>query len=307
MNESPAPAVTVARNLLALAQLLSLALIFAPGLLGMAFHALGVHGEFPPGWVRVLGVVGFVMSTAGRIALPRGASRRERAWAELAQATGGELTVEKQSLGPLGWTGGPTVRWSVEGVTVTAAEARRDQSSRSTRISASFQAEKELRFSILPRNLLTRMLTSTQFVSFIQSRMESASRGAQPIVRTQAVREVALLAGENVALGDPRLDGQLLVKSSHPDLARYVLTGGGVTERMVALRQITKGWTLQLDRNDPSGASELMIELQGTTVPSAALRAAKELVDTVLGSLRRNGVIDEGALLHQANRRRAAN
>ncbi|HEU4725266.1 MAG TPA: hypothetical protein VFU59_08200 [Candidatus Eisenbacteria bacterium] len=290
------PAIRVLRVLVGLVQLAAMVMIAAPGLASVVWRQFGVEAPLSEGWVRVAGIVTFVLTVVARILLPGGGRRyrAERAFSELASATGGTFQLERRRLDKSGWAGGPTARWTMQESPVTLGTVSQSQRSSGTRVSATFTTAKELRFSVLPKNLLTGMLTSPKFVALVQSGMKQPDNELSSAERDRALREVAIFAGSPVTLGDSELDAKIIVKSNDADLARYVLAGGGVMERMRALQGKRKAWTMSLFSADAAGAAQLIVDLPGTETNPGTLRAALELVEAMLGSLSRNGVIATG-------------
>jgi hypothetical protein len=242
------------------------------------------ESEVPPAF-RALRWVARVLLPGGRRR-----SKAERAFTELAASTGGSFSVEKRRVGTSGWSGGPTVRWALYDVPVTLEGVSLGKSA-TTRFAAQFPTSKELRFTVLPRNILTRLLTAPKFVAMIQAAVPQPTGAVAGDQRALAVKEIGLLAGVEVKLGETLLDEKIIVKSNDGDLARYVLTGSGVSERMNALNERRKSWTLSLFTAEGGAATQLNLDLPGAETESAPLQAAKDLVEAVLGSLRRNGVI----------------
>jgi len=292
-NPEVPPTMRVVRGFIRLQQLVALALAIAPGLANLALRHFGIEGPFPEGWIRFMAIGDFVAMSIALVVLPGGTrgSARANAWSKMAEETGGEYRVEKRGLGSLGWTGGPTVQWNLQGVEVTLAQVTPSKGSASTRFTALFPMEKDLRLSVLPNNFLTRTLTSTKFVALVQANVRGSSGSSTEAARASAAQEIAILAGARVTLGDSRLDEALIVKSNDSDLARYVLTGSGVSERMNDLMSKRKGWTLSLYAADVDQGARLALEFPGTESRPEALIAGRALVEALLSSLCQNGVV----------------
>jgi hypothetical protein len=293
-NEVP-PAFQALRWLVSLLQLVALAMIIAPGLATVASRQFGFEGVVPSAPVRAAGVGLFVAMTIVRFLLPGGRRRyrAEQAFTEVASSTGGTFSLEKRRIGKSGWSGGPTAKWLIQDTSVTLEVSQSNQSA-TTRFSAQFATSRELRFTVLPRNLLTRVLTMPKFVAMIQAGVPQSTGSVTDEQRARALKEIGLLAGAEVKLGDPLLDEKIIVKSNDGDLARYVLTASGVSERMNALNALRKTWTLSLFTAEGGAATQLTLDLPGSETDPAALKAAKELVEAVLASLRQNDVLASG-------------
>jgi len=290
------PAFRVLRWFVGLLQLVALALMIAPGLATVASRQFGFEGAVPSGPVRAAGVGLFFATTIVRLLLPGGRRRRyrtEQAFTEVASSTGGTFSVEKRRIGKSGWSGGPTAKWTLQDMSVTLEVSQSNQSA-TTRFAAQFAASKELRLTVLPRNLLTRVLTMPKFVAMIQAGVPQSTGSVTDEQRARALKEIGLLAGAEVKLGDSLLDEKIIVKSNDGDLARYVLTGSGVSERMNAMNALRKTWTLSLFTAEGGAATQLTLDLTGSETDPAALKAAKELVEAVLASLRQNDVLASG-------------
>jgi hypothetical protein len=264
-----------------------------PGLLNLALRHFGLEASFPEGLIRFVAIADLLGTTVALIVLPGGSrgSARVNAWSKLATETGGDFRVEARGLGSSGWTGGATVRWDIQGVPVTLAQVSQSKGSATTRYSALFPTAKELRLSLLPNNFVTRALTSTKFVAVVQASVRSAGGNATDADRASVAKEIGVLAGERVTLGDTRFDQAMLVKSNDADLARYVLTGNGVTERMNELISKRKGWTLSLFSAEAGTGAQLSLDFVGTESRPETLAAGKALVEALISSLRQNGVI----------------
>lgn len=292
------PAIRVLSAIQILLQMACGVLFVAPFLFTMALRHFGIEANPNESAIRWAGFAGVIVLAFGRFLLPGGnpAIRRRLNWTEFANATGGAFTIEKRDLKAGDWTGGATIRWQMQGVEVKLTQVRGSKSS-TTRMTASFPAGKELTFSVLPNNFLTRAVTSQTFVGLIQAQVAKSGRGGggsdqvTPADRESVMKQIGVLAGSSVSLGDARLDGRVIVKSSDPELARYVLGGGGVGERMHVLLERRKGCTLNLFRGLGGATAELALDLFGSDPPREALAAARDLFDGLLGSLRQNGVI----------------
>lgn len=308
MNETPAftsgsgstpevaPALRVLRSFLGLIQLASAALIFAPWLAVPLSRQFGFEAPLPEGWVRFMGIGLLIATAVLRLLIPGGRRRyrAERAFAEVASATGGTFQVEKRRVDKSGWGGGPTARWNLQQTPVAMEVVSQSKGSSATRITASFATAKELRLSVLPKNILTGMLTSPKFVALVQSGVKQQTDQLPPEQRERTLREIGIFAGEPVTLGDSELDAKLIVKTNDADLARYVLTGGGVSERMRNLNLKRKAWTLSLFSAEGGTGAQLLLDLPGTETNPEVLAAATELFEALLSSLSRNGVLDAG-------------
>jgi hypothetical protein len=283
----------VVRGLLQILQVLAIALAFYPALLNLALQHFGFERPLPDTWIRFLAIGEFVGVTVALAVLPGGSRNASRAksWSKLAGETGGDFSVEKRGVGSLGWSGGPTVQWNSEGVTVTLAQVSQSKGSASTRFTALFTASKSLHLGVLPNNFLTRSLTSPKFVSFIQASVRRTGAVGGEAERESAAREIGVLAGSRVTLGDSRLDEAVLVKSDDVDLARYVLTSSGVSERMNELEAMRKDWTLSLATAEGGAGAQLALEFPGAESRPELLAAAKGLIDALLSSLRQNGIL----------------
>ena len=287
------PGMIVVRGVLRVFQVVAFALAFYPALLNLALKHFGFESPLPEGWVRFMAIGDLVAVSIALMVLPGGSrnASRAKAWSKLAGDTGGDFQMQKRGLGSTGWTGGPMVRWDSQGVAVTLGQVIPSKGSASTRLTALFAASKPLRLGVLPNNFLTRSLTSPKFVSFIQSSVRRSGGAAGEAERASAAREIGVLAGARVTLGDSRLDEAVLVKSDDVDLARYVLTSSGVSERMNELEAMRKDWTLALFTAEGDEGMQLALEFPGAEARPEVLSAAKGLVDALLASLRQNGVL----------------
>ena len=292
-----APAFLVLRGVAGLLQFASVALIAAPGLASFATRQFGFEESLPHWWIRAAGVAGFLLTAVARIALPGGGGEaaRARALSKLADATGGSYRLEKRRLDARGTTGGPAIEWTLQGHPVTLTGVSRRKGTGATVIYAEFPCAKELRFTVLPNNFLTRTLTSPKFVLAVQTNIQRGEGDASVTDRADAAKEIGLLAGADVTLAHPLLDGRLIAKSNDADLARYILTGGGVAERMNDLTAKRKGWTLSLYSAERGGVGRLALEFPGSEWRPEPLVAGRELFDALLGNLRQNGVLAEAS------------
>jgi hypothetical protein len=282
-----APAVRVLRFLAGLLQLASVAAILAPWLAGVATRHLGLESPPSEGWVRVAGIVGFILTTVARIALPGGrpGAKRERLYADLATMTGGRFSVERRRLSAGGFAGGATVRWDVGGATVTLEHVGSNRDSSTTRFAAPLSSNHPLRFAILPRNVLTRMVTSKKFLAMVQINVKTAAGPASPDARAKVVNDLAMMAADEARLGHSELDDRVLVKANDAEVACRVLTGRGAAERMMELGAHSRWWTLSYQSRDGDSAVELVLDLPGTVLRAEELRAGKAVMEAVLAGL----------------------
>ncbi|MEK7315607.1 MAG: hypothetical protein AAB011_05465 [Candidatus Eisenbacteria bacterium] len=291
-----APAFLVIRGIVGLLQFVCVALVFAPGLVSLATRQFGFEASLHEAWVRAAGVAGVLLTAVARVVLPGGGkTARVRTLTKLAAATGGTYRLEKRRIDQSGITGGPTIEWTVQGYPMTLTSASRSGQQAVTRIHVEIPCDKELSFNVLPNNFLTRTLTSPKFIQAVQSNIQRGEGDASETDRASAAKEIGLLAGADVPLSHPLLDGRLIAKSNDADLARDILTGGGVAERMYDLCEKRKSWTLSLYSAEQSGVSRLSLELQGSEAKPEVLVAGKALVEALLGNLIRNDVVETGS------------
>ena len=298
MSDNPtSPAIRLLGGIQVLLQFACGALFVAPFLLTMALQHFGMEAHPNETAVRIAGFVGVITFGLGRFLLPGGnpAVRRRQNWSEFANATGGAFTIEKRDLKAGDWTGGATVRWQIQGVEVKLTQVRASKSS-TTRMTASFPTGKDLTFSILPNNFLTRAVTSQKFVGMIQANIVKGGGNSTiaPADRESAAKQIGVLAGSTVTLGDARLDGRVILKANDADLARYVLGSGGVGERLNTLLEQRKGCTVTLFTGAGGATSQLAIDLFGADPSREVLAAGRDFFEVLLGSLKQHGVIGSG-------------
>ncbi len=287
-----APAVHVLRFLAGLLQLVSLAAIVAPGLASVAARQAGVEGAPPEGWVRVAGIAVFVVATIARIALPGGrrGGKRERVYSELATMTGGRFSVERRRLDSGGFAGGATVSWESSGVIVKLEEVGSKRDSSTTRFAAGLTSSNAFRFSVLPRNVLTRMVTSPKFLALVQKSVPAVAGAAPDTGRAKVANDLAMMGADEAKLGHATLDERVMVKASDGETARRVLTSRGAAERMLELGAHGRWWTLSYQSRDGGTGVELLLDLPGTVLRPEELRAGKALFDAVLAGLADQGI-----------------
>ena len=294
-----APAGPLRRMLHATLGLLALgtiSLAIWPPLLGYIPGA-EIEGFGGPGQFRVLALVvsAALMLVRFLIRPGKGPSRESIAWGQFASEVGGTLTNERRRPGPVGWEGGPTVRWTTRGTEASLCASTDTSRNDHTQFAADVRLERGFQFQVVHESLLTKALFSQQlwkFASSLKSR-ERAPRG-----KTEAVslaEQMAFLAEKEILIGDARFDNAFLLKSDSPDIAREFFGDAGVAYGLHEVNGLHKGWHMSLMKSGPSGTYRLSLAIPGVVLDSQTLRAGRALVEASIRCFVDRGMLASGS------------
>jgi hypothetical protein len=274
-----------------------LVLAMWPGLLRYVARQLGAGIELPEGLVRILAIGGFIGSNIARVVIrgPVGPSRTALAWTEFATQTGGSFTQEPRRLTGSGWEGGPMVSWTLQGVPVTLRSVVRSQNSALARFSCAVRLAHPYSFSVSPRTFLTRTLGSPKVWGMVLVVAKNAApSGGSPDLRKQEMEQLAILASQEQAIGDPLFDQAFSLKSSDEATARDFFSDAGVGHWLQELNGKTRQWSASLLACDASGGYQLGLDLLGMERDPETLRIAHSWMDAAIGRLRARGMLGDG-------------
>jgi hypothetical protein len=231
---------------------------------------------------RIVAAVAFatLMLVRFLIRSPREASRTSIVWGKFASQIGGTLTSERRKLGPMGWEGGATVRWTTHGIEANLCSSTDTNGNGHTQFAADVRMDRGFQFQIVHESLITKALFSQQLWEFALSNMKAqarASRGAAGA--PDPAERMAFLAEKEILIGDARFDDAFLLKSDGPDRAREFFGDAGVAYALHELNGINKGWHMSLMNTDSSGTHRLSLAIPGIVVDSQMLEAGRRLVE----------------------------
>ncbi|MGE5176199.1 MAG: hypothetical protein ACM3JJ_07450 [Hyphomicrobiales bacterium] len=218
-------------------------------------------------------------------------AKLESAWRGLADETGGAYSREKMTIRNNEWIGGPTVRWTIRDVPVSLLWHRQGKNSTGTRLRAPLRLSRPFQFHVMTQSALARFATSPKLWNVIltnaEKEAEKKAEGAGASVESarDAIRKLRFMASEPVKTGDPLFDESFLLKTDDPERARDVLFSSGVSYWMHELQRVEKGWSCSLASADLNGGYGITVELQGMVSNPESLRAARSLVEAVIGRL----------------------
>ncbi|HZE19399.1 MAG TPA: hypothetical protein VE402_04685, partial [Candidatus Angelobacter sp.] len=207
----------------------------------------------------------------------KGASRKGIVWAQFASQVGGTLTTERRKLGPMGWEGGSTVRWTTGGIEANVRSSTDTDGNGHTQFAADLRLDRGFQFQVVHQSLLTKALFSQHLWEFALSNMKG--RGWAAAGAPDPTKLMAFLAEKEILIGDARFDDAFLLKSDGPDLAREFFGDAGVAYALHELNGINQGWQMSLMYTHPSGAHRLSIAIPGTVLDPQTLEAGRRLLE----------------------------
>lgn len=259
---------------------------------GAEIEAFGGTQQF-----RILATVVFTTLMLVRFLIrpAKGAPRRSIVWGQFASQVGGTLTNERRKFGPVGWEGGPTVRWTARGIEVNLCSSTDTSGNGHTQFAADVRMDRGFQFQVVHESLLTKALFSQQLWEFALSNVRKregsprASAGAPG-----AAERMAFLAEKEILIGDARFDDAFLLKSDSSDLARGFFGDAGVAYALHELNGINKGWQMSLMSTDPSGTHRLSVAIPGIVLDPQTLEAGRRLVEASIRCCADRGMLASG-------------
>ena len=242
---------------------------------------------------RIIAAVAFATLMLVRFLIrpPREASRRSIVWGQFASQVGGTLTSERRKLGPMGWEGGATVRWTVHGIEANLCSSTDTSGNGHTQFAADVRMNRGFQFQIVHESLITRALFSQQLWEFALSNMKS--RAKVPPGAPNPAEGMAFLADKEILIGDARFDDAFLLKSDGPDLARQFFGDAGVAYALHELNGINKSWHMSL-MNTASGAHRLSLAIPGIVLDPQTLEAGRRLIEASIRCCADRGMLASG-------------
>jgi len=276
--------------LLGLGSIAALAILLWAPLLSSMFPDLDISALGGVARVRLAAAGALVAFLILRAFLqpPKAPSRQSIVWAEFASTVGTKVVLERRGLGPVGWTGGPTVRWDARGTEITLATLKDADRNWDTHLTASVRMARPFQFHAVHQNMLTKVLFSRQLWSValraVRER-ERASTGG-----SSASESIAFLAQPEILTGDPKLDEDFLIKTDVPDLARTFFVDPGVSSALHAMDEMVKGWQLSLmARSDDE--HQITLVIPGSMEEPRHLEACRTLVEASIRCLTDRGFL----------------
>ena len=288
-----------------LATILALAcgiLLFAPEFLAIAAAHAGAHVDLPDWQIRAGAVAGLILAIVVHAASGGGNRPRvEAAFSDLALQTGGSYSVERMSVTPPVSEGGPTVRWTIQGIPVSLFRNRLESKTPTTRFAAELRLARPFQFVAFPRNGFTKFLSSPAMWSFVLDTAKKQAGTNGDSDREEGVEWMAFLAKPEVELPDPDLQAVVILKSDDEALALEYLCGAGVRGRVLGIQEAFRGgWQVSLLQADRAGNARLLVEFPGYGTRPEALRAGYDLMAAALSSLGDRELIRSGPSLPSA-------
>ncbi len=280
-----------------LAILVLAAILWAPFLSlfpGAKVEAFGGVARF-----RLLGAGVFVAVLLVRFLIrpPRKPSRRSILWGEYASATGGTVTEELRRFGPMGWTGGTTVRWNCRGVPVTLSTSTSTDRDRNqfTQLVAEVRLARGFQFHIVRESLIAKVFFSTQLwnvaLKAVKEKEGEASMGMGGVSSAAVADRLAFMADKEILIGEPKFDDAFFVKSDTPALAREFFNDAGVSSSLYAIGGSFKGWQLTLMSRGPAGDYQLTLSLPGAMLKSQGLDLSRQLLEASIRCFADRGML----------------
>jgi hypothetical protein len=226
---------------------------------------------------------------------PRKPSKRDIAWGEFARSVGGEVTLERRSIGPMGWTGGTTVRWTTKGVAVMLTACTDQDRNVDTHFMADVTLARPFQCHAVHESMLTKVLFSTQLwnvaLRAVKERERRAAEGAGIAPGGASMTDrLAFLGEKEILVGDPKLDESYLIKTDTPDLAREFFVDAGVSCALHDLDAVCKGWQLSLMWRG-AGQHQLTLVVPGAMIDPRALEMSRALVEASIRCLADRGML----------------
>ena len=223
-------------------------------------------------------------------------SRKRVVWEEFASATGGTVSQELRWLGPLGWTGGTTVRWDVRGIQVRLSTSTDTNQNEATQLAAEVRLARGFQFHLVQESLLAKAFFSEQLWNVALAAVKAAGRdperGGTGAPSSAAVADrLAFMASKEIVIGDPKFDDAFLVKSDTAAVAREFLGDAGVAYCLHELDKGAKGWQLSLMSRDGASTYRLALALPGTTLDPLGLDASRKLIEASIRCLADRGML----------------
>jgi hypothetical protein len=247
-------------------------------------------------------VLAFVLVARFLIRPPKPPSRKAISWGKLAASTGGTLTQELRRIGPLGWSGGVTVRWDVRGTEMRLQSSTDTDRNETTQLLADVSLARGFQFHLVQENLLTKIFMSEQLWSIAVVAVRAEAKNAD--VRkpggpssSDVADRLAFLASKEIVIGDPKFDDAFLLKSDTPAEARSFFADASVAHALHELDGRCKGWQLSLMSKDGASAYQLTLAIPGPMLDPPGLDANRKLF---LASIRCLG--DRGLLASMKSR-----
>jgi hypothetical protein len=271
---------TTLRALLGLLSILALAVVLWAPLVPDLLPRLDLQPLGGPDRVRLLAAGASVALFVRRILArpPKEPSKQDIVWGEFARAVGGSLTQERRGIGPLGWTGGATVRWNVHGVGVALTTSVDPDRNRDTHFEADVTMARPFQCHAVHESLLTKVLFSPQLWNVALRAVNTASD------------RLAFLAAKEILVGDPRMDETFLIKTDTPDRAREFFVDAGVSCALHGLDGLCHGWQLSLMWRG-AGEHQLTLVVPGAMTDARELEAARALVEASIRCLADRGML----------------
>ncbi|HEY3157150.1 MAG TPA: hypothetical protein VGK76_11085 [Candidatus Eisenbacteria bacterium] len=223
---------------------------------------------------------------------PREASRRSIVWGQFASQVGGTLTSERRKLGPMGWEGGTTVRWTAGGIEANLCSSTDTSGNGHTQFAADIRMNRGFQFQVVHQSLITKALFSQQLWEFALSNMKTQAK--VPPGAPDPTERMAFLAEKEILIGDARFDAAFLLKSDGPDRAREFFGDAGVAYALHELNGINKGWQMSLMNTDSSGTHRLSLAIPGIVVDPQTLKAGRRLVEASIRCCADRGMLAPG-------------
>jgi len=247
--------------------------------------------------LRLLAAGAFVVLLVLRILArpPKEPSKQEIAWGEFARAVGGSVTQERRGIGPLGWTGGATVRWGVHGIGVALSTSIDQDRNRDTHFEADLKMARPFQCHAVHESLLTKVLFSPQLWNVALRAVKRhegrvAERLGMVSGEPTASDRLAFLAAKEILVGDPKVDEAFLIKTDTPDRAREFFVDAGVSSALHDLDGLCHGWQLSLMWRG-AGEHQLTLVVPGAMTDARELAAARALVEASIRCLADRGML----------------
>lgn len=226
---------------------------------------------------------------------PKQPSKRDIAWGEFARSVGGEVTLERRSIGPMGWTGGTTVRWTTRDVKVMLTACTDQDRNMDTHFVADVILNQPFQCHAVHESMLTKVLFSTQLwnvaLRAVKEREQRAAEGAGIAPGGASMTDrLAFLAQKEILVGDPKMDASYLIKTDTPDRAREFFVDSGVSCALHELDAICTGWQLSLMWRG-AGLHQMTLVVPGAMIDPRALEASRALVEASIRCLADRGML----------------
>jgi hypothetical protein len=151
--------------------------------------------------------------------------------------------------------------------------------------------ERPLRFLVTRRTAVSRALSSPRLWGMALEMTRNASgEGVDQVEAKRVADEMAFLARPAETIGDPLFDDAFLLKCDDGAAAREVFSDAGIGHWLREVNGKGSGWSLSLMAGGAPGRYLLALDLPGSGLDPAVLRAGYSFLDAAIGRLRDRGL-----------------